>query len=249
MKDAPTNGHAAGDPETTAPEAAAQDTTAQQTSLLALSRRSRRSGEHSTPENTQPENSQPESDVETAEFDAATTGADASTTESGAADAATSRRDRAAADHDESKRQGFRHWRLQRPFIGGLLVVLGGIELFFSGQLDTGNLHIQFGIEGLQATIIPIALVALGLSAMFRPTHHMFYGIIALVLAVYSLIGVNLGGFILGMLLSTIGAILVVAWMGPREPKPKKRKSKKASDAGRRDDAESADSAGQERNV
>lgn len=217
MKDAPTNGHSTGEPET-----AAQDATAQQRSLLALSRRSRRSGEHNAPEAAQPE-----SDVDTAEFDAAA----------------------AATGHDEEKRQGFRHWRLQRPLIGAVLVVLGGIELFFSGQLDTGNLHIQFGIEGLQATIIPIALAALGLSAMFRPTHHMFYGIIALVLAVYSLIGVNLGGFILGMLLSTIGAILVVAWMGPREPKPKKRTSKKASDAGRRDDAESAGPAGQERNI
>ncbi|MCF2570991.1 hypothetical protein HX613_02350 [Brevibacterium sp. UCMA 11754] len=58
----------------------------------------------------------------------------------------------------------------------------------------------------MQATVIPIALVVLGLLAIFRPTHHVFYGIIALVLAVYSLVGVNLGGFILGMLLSSIGS-------------------------------------------
>ncbi|WP_186293081.1 DUF6114 domain-containing protein [Brevibacterium aurantiacum] len=115
------------------------------------------------------------------------------------------------------KSHRFRNWRRQRPFVGGLLVIIGGIELFFSGQLDTGNLQIQFGIEGLQATVVPIALVALGLFATYKPTHHMFYGIIALVLAVYSLVGVNLGGFIIGMLLSTIGAILVVAWMGPRD--------------------------------
>src|SRR5699024_6019706 len=57
------------------------------------------------------------------------------------------------------KRQGFKHWRRQRPFIGGLLAVLGGIELFFSGQLDLGNMQIQFGIEGLQATVLPIAIV------------------------------------------------------------------------------------------
>lgn len=116
-----------------------------------------------------------------------------------------------------NKTHRFRSWRRQRPFIGGLLVIIGGIELFFSGQLDTGNLQIQFGVEGLQATVVPIALVVLGLFAIYKPTHHMFYGIIALVLAVYSLVGVNLGGFILGMLLSTIGAILVVAWMGPRD--------------------------------
>ncbi|MGN8049731.1 DUF6114 domain-containing protein [Curtobacterium sp. 22159] len=107
----------------------------------------------------------------------------------------------------------FRAWARVRPFTGGLLVVLGGIELFFSGQLDVGNIRIQFGIEGLQATVIPVALVALGVLAVCSPAQRLFYGIVALALAVYSLIGVNLGGFVLGMLLASVGGILVVAWM------------------------------------
>ena len=113
---------------------------------------------------------------------------------------------------------GFRHWRRRRPFVGGLLVALGGVEMFFSGQLDIGNLHVQLGIEGLQATIIPIALLLLGILAIAMPAHRIFYGVIALVVAIYSLIGVNLGGFIVGMLLSSVGAVLVVAWMGARTP-------------------------------
>jgi len=117
-----------------------------------------------------------------------------------------------------SPARGFRHWRRQRPFIGGLLVAVGGIEMFFSGQLDIGHLHVQLGIEGLQATIIPIALLLLGILAITMPAHHVFYGILALVVAIYSLIGVNLGGFIVGMLLAGTGAVLVVAWMGPRDP-------------------------------
>lgn len=136
--------------------------------------------------------------------------------------------------------RGFRRWRRQRPFIGGLLVILGGIELFFSGQLDTGNLHIQLGIEGLQATIIPITLVVLGALAMAMPVHHVFYGILALIIAVYSLVGVNLGGFILGMLLASIGAVLVVAWMGPREPTGASSAESVGSGDERRDVAETA---------
>lgn len=120
----------------------------------------------------------------------------------------------------EAPARGFRYWRRQRPFIGGLLVALGGIEMFFSGQLDIGHLHVQLGIEGLQATIIPIVLLLLGILAVTMPAHHVFYGIIALVVAIYSLIGVNLGGFIVGMLLAGTGAVLVVAWMGPRDPAP-----------------------------
>ena len=112
----------------------------------------------------------------------------------------------------------FRAWSRRRPFVGGLLVVLGGIELFCSGQLDLGNIRIQFGIEGLQATVIPIALVVLGVLAVCTPAQRLFAGILALVLAVYSLIGVNLGGYVVGMLLATVGGILVVAWMPERRP-------------------------------
>lgn len=112
--------------------------------------------------------------------------------------------------------RGFRVWRRQRPFIGGILVAAGGVEMFFSGQLDIGHLRIQMGIEGMQATLIPIVLLLLGILAITMPAHHIFYGIIALAVAIYSLVGVNLGGFLIGMILSTVGGVLVVAWMGPK---------------------------------
>lgn len=104
-------------------------------------------------------------------------------------------------------------WRRQRPFVGGVLTALGGVEMFFSGQLDVGKIHVQLGIEGLQATVIPILLVVLGILAIAMPVHRVFYGVISLVVSVYSLIGVNLGGFFVGMLLGAIGGILTVSWM------------------------------------
>ena len=112
-----------------------------------------------------------------------------------------------------SGRARFGTWRRQRPFVGGVLTALGGVEMFFSGQLDIGKIHVQLGIEGLQATIIPILLVLLGVLVITMPAHRIFYGVIALAVAVYSLVGVNLGGFFVGMLLSTVGGILTVAWM------------------------------------
>ncbi|TPW70103.1 DUF6114 domain-containing protein [Schumannella sp. 10F1B-5-1] len=110
------------------------------------------------------------------------------------------------------RRAAFRAWRRRRPFVGGVLMMLGGVELFFSGQLDLGRIHVQLGIEGLQATVIPLAIALLGLLAMLTPAHRVFYGVIGLALALYSIVGVNLGGFIVGMLLAAIGGILVVAW-------------------------------------
>ncbi|WP_233265480.1 DUF6114 domain-containing protein [Leifsonia sp. AG29] len=140
--------------------------------------------------------------------------AHAETTAGGTADVRTGR----------AARERFRAWRRERPFVGGALTALGGIELFFSGQLDVGKIHVQLGIEGLQATVIPILLVLLGVLAIAMPAHRIFYGVIALAVAVYSLVGVNLGGFFIGMLLSTIGGILTVAWMpkgaGPTPERP-----------------------------
>jgi Family of unknown function (DUF6114) len=123
----------------------------------------------------------------------------------------------------DEHRVAFRGWARRRPFVGGVLTMLAGIEMFFSSQLDLGNIHVQVGVEGFQATIIPIALVLLGLLAMLMPQHRIFYGVIALVVAVYSLIGVNLGGFILGMVLGSVGGILIVSWIPrktPVEPRP-----------------------------
>jgi hypothetical protein len=110
-------------------------------------------------------------------------------------------------------RYRFASWRRARPFTGAVLTVLAGVELFFSGQLDIGNIHVQLGIEGFQATLIPVLLVVLGILAVLMPVHRIFYGVIALAVSVYSLIGVNLGGFLVGMLLGAIGGVLIVAWL------------------------------------
>lgn len=154
-------------------------------------------------------------DADAAELDSLLADAetDAAETDAAEADAADAE---AAAAAQPGAWQRFRGWARRRPFIGGLLVVIAGFEMFFSGQLDIGHLHVQLGIEGLQATIIPIALVLLGILAIFMPVHHVFYGVLSLAVALYSLIGVNLGGFLIGMILASVGGVLVVAWM-PRK--------------------------------
>ncbi|MCU1505653.1 MAG: hypothetical protein JWP05_622 [Microbacteriaceae bacterium] len=117
-------------------------------------------------------------------------------------------------------RSGFVGWYRGRPFVGGALTVLAGLEMFFSGQLDVGKIHIQVGIEGLQATIIPILMVILGVFAVTMPVHRVFYGVISLVVSVYSLIGVNLGGFFIGMLLGSVGGVMIVSWL-PKTAMPR----------------------------
>lgn len=106
-----------------------------------------------------------------------------------------------------------RSWRRERPLAGGILLILGGLVMFGSSQLDFGRLHIHLGIEGLQAVVIPLLLVVLGALVIATPAHRILYGVIALATSVYSIVGVNLGGFLVGFVLSAIGGILAVSWM------------------------------------
>lgn len=106
-----------------------------------------------------------------------------------------------------------RAWRKDRPLVGGILLIVGGLAMFGSSQLDFGRLHIHLGIEGLQAVVIPLLLIVLGALVITTPAHRILYGVIALATSVYSIVGVNLGGFLIGFVLSAVGGILAVSWM------------------------------------
>jgi hypothetical protein len=123
------------------------------------------------------------------------------------------------AEGGDRRSRAFGRWYRERPFVGGVLTVFGGVEMFFSGQLSVGAMRVQVGIEGFQATVIPIVLVLVGVLATLMPQHRVFYGVIGLVVAVYSLVGVNLGGFFVGMILASVGGVMVVSWMPRRGPK------------------------------
>jgi Family of unknown function (DUF6114) len=147
------------------------------------------------------------------------------------------------APRPTTRRARFGVYFRSRPFIGGLLTVIAGLEIFLSGQLDltVGKFHVALGIEGLQATIIPVVIVVLGVLAIAMPVHRIFYGVISLALSVYSLIGVNLGGFFIGMILGIIGGILIVSWM------PKKKTVKDETDAASQLDLVERDTASEPR--
>jgi hypothetical protein len=93
------------------------------------------------------------------------------------------------------------------------------------------NVVLQFGVEGAQATILPITLVLLGVLSIAQPVHRIFYGVIALAISVYSIAGVNLGGWVAGFLLGVIGGIVVVSW-APLAADAEAAEQPQAADAG-----------------
>src|SRR5439155_21358789 len=108
--------------------------------------------------------------------------------------------------------RNFRRWRRARPFWGGLLLILSGAEIFLSGNLSLGSLTLKVGQQGFLPYVIPAVLILCGLLTWFTPQQRLFYGIVGAIVAVYSLIGVNLGGFLLGLILGVLGAGFAVAW-------------------------------------
>ncbi|MEU8410508.1 DUF6114 domain-containing protein [Micromonospora sp. NPDC048842] len=106
----------------------------------------------------------------------------------------------------------FRRWQRSRPFWGGLLIALAGLEMFASTRMTLNGLSFHSGATGLLSLLIPIILVTCGLLLWFTPAQRLFYSVVAAVTAVYSLIGLNLGGFFVGLLLGIVGGALAFAW-------------------------------------
>ncbi|MEU4240139.1 DUF6114 domain-containing protein [Actinoplanes sp. NPDC026619] len=113
----------------------------------------------------------------------------------------------------------FRRWRRHRPFWGGLFLILSGIELYLSANLTLGGVEVHLGPQGFLSYLLPIMLLICGALIWATPAQRLFYAIIGMLAALYSFIGLNLGGFFIGMLLGILGGALVIAW-GPPRPKP-----------------------------
>lgn len=113
---------------------------------------------------------------------------------------------------DRRTRRSFREWRRSRPFWGGLFFLLSGGELLYSSNMDLGGLQVHVGVEGFLSYLLPGLMLLCGLLLWFTPQQRIFYSVIGLGTALYSFIGLNLGGFFIGMLLGMVGGALAFAW-------------------------------------
>ncbi|HKE66658.1 MAG TPA: DUF6114 domain-containing protein, partial [Micromonosporaceae bacterium] len=132
-------------------------------------------------------------------------------------------------------RRAFRRWRKARPFWGGLFLILSGLELLYSGNLSLGNIEIHLGLIGFYSYIIPLVVILCGALTWTLPSQRLFYGIVGNAAVVYSIVSVNLGGFLIGLLLGIVGGALSIAWV------PDKRRYDRGAQptvAGPNDDAD-----------
>jgi Family of unknown function (DUF6114) len=108
--------------------------------------------------------------------------------------------------------QRFRMWRRGRPFWGGLVAMIAGIEIYGTSQQSIGDMEIKIGPGGMASYVIPLMLVAAGLLAWFTPAQRHFYGIVVPAVSIYALLEINFGGWLIGTVLGMVGGALIFAW-------------------------------------
>ncbi|MCU7726128.1 DUF6114 domain-containing protein [Actinoplanes sp. KI2] len=120
-------------------------------------------------------------------------------------------------------RSKFWLWRHARPFWGGLFVFLGGAEIFLTVKAPL-PVVVHVGMQGFIGYLLPIVLALLGILIIVNPAQHLFYSLVAAVLALASWLTSNLGGFVIGLLLALVGSALTFAWSpdkhAPASPAP-----------------------------
>lgn len=105
----------------------------------------------------------------------------------------------------------FMDWRAERPFRGGVLLILGGIVVALPALLIIEAILIVGAGRAALSLAVGGLLVCAGAVVLLRPELSMKVGVAASVLAVTSLLS-SFGGYFVGALLSSAGAVLCFAW-------------------------------------
>ncbi|MFJ1925929.1 DUF6114 domain-containing protein [Streptomyces sp. NPDC088131] len=112
-------------------------------------------------------------------------------------------------------RRRFRAWRGNRPFWAGLFTILGGVPIayFPYANMHLGNVTLAMSTTaGAGSLIIGVLLITLGLTMWFHHIVRVFAGVATILLALISIPVANIGGFIIGFLLSLLGGALALSW-------------------------------------
>lgn len=120
------------------------------------------------------------------------------------------------ADGETSRRrQRFDEWRVQRPFAGGMLLMLAGLVIaWVPMNLATQLLFIGGPVFVYVGVLFAVLVFLTGLFALRLPEFSQEIGILGVALSILSLFGA-LGGLFVGMLLGIVGGNLCYAWNSP----------------------------------
>jgi CDP-diglyceride synthetase len=109
---------------------------------------------------------------------------------------------------------GWRQWQLSRPFCGGLLMILAGIELLVvQWWVGVAQLSAGAALAGPVQPLLASGLVLCGVLTLLQPVHRIPYSAIAVLLAIGAVLTPDIGGYVAGALLGATGGSVSFAWV------------------------------------
>lgn len=126
----------------------------------------------------------------------------------------------------------FVHWRRQRPFIPGLLVIISGVIMIIPAYLtfQISDLLVMIStISGVSTLLIGAVLIMFGIGSWLQPATSPYLGVLSILVAIIALPTSNIGGFVIGSLVGIIGGALLLGW--EQNPQPKAQSTRPTSTA------------------
>ena len=129
-----------------------------------------------------------------------------------------------------TRSERFRRWRGERPFAGGVLLVLAGAEILVTMKAPLPVI-LHIGMQGLAGYLLPALMIVCGVLIVFNPAQRLFYSVLGILLSLGTWLTSNLGGFMVGLLLGAVGSCITFGWLPDQEPRVSRRKRRKAARA------------------
>ncbi|XVQ09775.1 DUF6114 domain-containing protein [Spirillospora sp. CA-255316] len=113
---------------------------------------------------------------------------------------------------------GLRGWTRERPFAAGCLLLAAGAEIMLVPVAPVGVI-VQSGPGGYAGFLTGCFIMAMGLGLWLAAGQRTMIAVLAVMAALTAFVLANLGGLLLGSLLTIVGASLGFAWRPP-DPAP-----------------------------
>ncbi|MET9080489.1 DUF6114 domain-containing protein [Streptomyces sp. NPDC004237] len=133
-------------------------------------------------------------------------------------------------DGSGTRSERFRRWRGERPFAGGVLLVLAGAEILVTMKAPLPVI-LHIGMQGLAGYLLPALMIVCGVLILFNPAQRLFYSVLGILLSLGTWLTSNLGGFMVGLLLGAVGSCITFGWLPDQEPRVSRRKRRQAARA------------------
>lgn len=114
-------------------------------------------------------------------------------------------------------RPAFARWRRQRPFTGGVLLILAGLVIGYVPSQFAGALFLLGKSFTMIGVIFAVLVLMCGVMAITSPEYADLVGTAGVVFSILSIFGA-LGGFGIGLLLGVVGGNLAASWKPPEPP-------------------------------